>query len=237
MLVALEGIDGSGKGTQTRRLHERLEAEGFRAARFAFPQYGQTPFSSAIAEYLNGAYGPAAGVHPKLVSVLFAADRFAVRDQLLAALETHDCVLCDRYVASNMAHQGSKLPPAERERFVEWLGCIEYEAFGLPRADLTLFLSMPVEAARQLVLAKPTRAEGQPAAVGGQGGYTDLAEDAHESNPDYLGASREMYELLATRQQGGEWVRVACVESSGALRPAEAVADEVWSVVRPRLAR
>ena len=130
MLLAIEGIDGSGKGTQSGRLCETAAAKGYRAASFSFPLYDGNPFSRAIADYLNGEFGAADDVHPELAALLYAGDRFHARPRLVAALEEHDLVVCDRYVASNAAHQGAKLEGAARRRLLDWLEEVEYGELG-----------------------------------------------------------------------------------------------------------
>src|SRR5918992_1792925 len=102
-LVAIEGIDGSGKGTQAALLAERARTEGLDVASFSFPRYGESAFSGLIADYLNGALGE---VRPELAALLYAGDRFSARAELLQALADHDLVVLHRYVASNLPHQG-----------------------------------------------------------------------------------------------------------------------------------
>ena len=65
--------------------------------------------------------------------MLYAADRYHARPRLLAALDAHDLVVCDRYVGSNAAHQGAKLEGEARERLLAWLEAVEYGEFALPR--------------------------------------------------------------------------------------------------------
>ena len=72
MLIAIEGIDGSGKGTQARRLVDQLASEDVTTALLSFPRYDDTRFGSLIGDYLNGRYGNLEQVHPMLASLLFA---------------------------------------------------------------------------------------------------------------------------------------------------------------------
>jgi len=231
VLIAFEGIDGSGKGTQARLLKDSCESAGISCSITGFPQYGRTPFAKAISEYLNGAYGGVSEVHPKLVSILFAADRFAVKEKLENDIREHSLVICDRYVASNMAHQAAKLPQDEREEFIRWLDEIEYRIFALPKADLTVFLDMPAERAQQLVHQKASREVGVTTSESGQGGYTALSADIHESDLGYLQVCRDVYLRLSEQSVGGRWSTISCVKNNE-ISPINEIAKEVWREVR-----
>ena len=216
-LVALEGIDGSGKGTQAALLADRARAAGRTVATISFPTYDGNPFAEAVADYLNGRFGSADEVHPELAALLYAADRFHARGTLVEAIASHDLVVCDRYVASNAAHQGAKLQGDERRRLLDWLDAVEYGEFGLPRPDLVVLLDTPVALARTLVAQKGAR------------GYTTLEADIHEADAAHAAATREVYLELAER---GNWVVVSTVDAGGGLRDVEAIADEIWEHVR-----
>ena len=215
-LVALEGIDGSGKGTQAAQLAERSTAAGRTATIVSFPTYDGNPFAEAIASYLNGEFGAADEVHPELAALLYAADRFHARPRLLEALESHDLVVLDRYVASNAAHQGAKLQGEERRRLLDWLDAVEYGEFGLPRPDLVVLLDTPVALARTLVARKGAR------------GYTTLEADIHEADTAHTTATRDVYLELAQR---GGWRVVSTAAGDGSLRDVDEIADEIWSLL------
>ncbi|MFI5387560.1 MAG: thymidylate kinase [Fimbriimonadales bacterium] len=229
MFVALEGIDGSGKGTQAKILHQRCLKKGLSCFKLAFPQYGRTPFADAITEYLNGAYGGVRDVHPKLAALLFAADRFASREQLIEACHTHSLVVADRYVASNLAHQAAKLVEKDRDAFIAWLTSIEYSYFGLPQADLTIYLEIPLKHARKLVSKKGGRDQHSLFLDDEQGAYTSLKADIHEQDAQYLAACKQVYEHLRDRQVGGKWVTVSCVSGDELRQPAE-IGDEIFAL-------
>jgi dTMP kinase len=219
-LVAIEGIDGAGKGTQAGRLVESARARGHSVASFSFPLYDGNPFSRAVADYLNGEFGSADDVHPELAGLLYAGDRFHARPRLLAALERSDLVVCDRYVASNAAHQGAKLSGEARARLLDWLEQVEYGEFALPRPELVVLLDAPVALARELVGRKAAR------------GYTTLEADIHEADAGHSRATREVYLELAGRQG---WRIVSTADAEGAPRGVDEIADEVWSAVEPLL--
>jgi dTMP kinase len=219
-LIAIEGIDGAGKGTQAARVAESAAARGHRVASFSFPLYDGNPFSRAVADYLNGEFGGADEVHPKLAALLYAGDRFHARPQLVAALADCDLVVCDRYVASNAAHQGAKLTGDARARLLDWLDEVEYGEFALPRPDLVVLLDAPVALARELVGRKATR------------GYTTLEADIHEADAGHSGATRDVYLELARR---GNWRVVATGGADGAPRAVDEIAGEIWRAVEPLL--
>jgi dTMP kinase len=220
LLLALEGIDGSGKGTQAARLAEVAARAGYRVASFTFPLYDDNPFSVAIAAYLNGDLGGLDEVHPSLSALLYACDRLHARPELVAALADNDLVVCDRYVASNLAHQGSRIEGRARAQLLEWVEAVEYGEFALPRPDLVVLLDAPPELARELVGRKGARA------------YTTLEADILESSSGHADASRAIYRELA---ENGGWLVVDAVTGDGTLRSVDAIAGEIWAAVEPRL--
>jgi len=216
-LVAIEGIDGSGKGTQAQRLTKRLAAEGRRATLLSFPRYDSTFFGRAVGQYLNGAFGSLEQVHPFFSALLFAGDRFESRSLLTDALATHDVVVLDRYVASNVAHQAARLEGAGREQLIKSIEQLEFEIYRLPRPDRVVLLDLSVARARQLVASKPARS------------YTDRAADIQEADGAYLTQVRDLYLDLARSEPN--WTVIAC-ESRGSLRSIDDIAEEMAALVK-----
>ena len=134
------------------------------------------------------------------------------------AIAAHDLVICDRYVASNAAHQGAKLSGEDRRRLLDWLDDVEYGEFGLPRPDLVVLLDTPVALARTLVGRK------------GQRGYTTLEADIHEADAEHSAATRDVYLELAARND--EWRVVSTARADGAPRDVEEIAAEIWELVQ-----
>lgn len=217
-LIAIEGIDGSGKGTQAKLLLDRFTAQGVSATLLSFPRYSETRFGGFVGEYLNGRYGSLDEVHPFLAALLFAGDRFESRQTLLDAIERHAVVICDRYVASNVAHQAAKRGGADRDVLIRRIESVEFEVFGLPRPDRTILLDLSVENARRLIAKKAKRS------------YTDQTEDLHESDGLYLGSVGDVYR--ARRAADPSWTLVEC-ERAGAVRPIEEIREEVWAAAQP----
>jgi dTMP kinase len=215
-LIAIEGIDGSGKGTQAGRLVERLRQSGVRTQLISFPRYEATFFGRAVASFLNGQFGSLDEVHPFLASLLFAGDRFESRPVLSAALADFDVVVLDRYVPSNVAHQAAKLAGSERDALCRSISQLEYDLYGMPRPDLVLLLDLRVSAAQTLIAKKPARA------------YTERAADIHEADAGYLTRVRDLYLEMASREPN--WSVIRC-DSQDGLRSIAAISEDVWQLV------
>lgn len=211
-LIALEGIDGSGKGTQTTLLVDHLRGQGLSVAVWSFPQYQQNSFGRLIARFLNGEFGALSEVSPWLVALLFAGDRQESRTALVADLASHDVVVCDRYVASNVAHQSAKLPAEERAQFEPWVEWLEYDLHALPRPDRVLLLAQSAEEAGRWIAKKATRS------------YTDRAADLQEADGSYLGQVAGVYHRLA--EQNAQWRIIPCLDATGA-RSLDSIAADI----------
>ena len=99
MLIAFEGLDQSGKETQTRQLRARLEQEGWKVRSVSFPDY-ETPIGRELAQALQGQRE----FTPDVMQLLYVANRFEYRPRLESWLAAGDIVLCDRYLASSVAY-------------------------------------------------------------------------------------------------------------------------------------
>lgn len=174
-------------------------------------------FGEQIGRFLNGQFGPLDAVHPLLASVLYAGDRFESRQLLEQSLAEHAFVVCDRYVPSNIAHQGAKVFGAERQSLVDWILRLEHELFGLPRPDQVLYLDLPVPIAQDLIALKSPR------------NYTDRAADLQEADAAYLGRVRDVYLDLAATEPG--WHTIRCVDAEDRLRSKTAIAAEILESV------
>jgi dTMP kinase len=220
VLIAIEGIDGSGKGTQARRLYERLLEAGYRSELISFPRYSETHFGQTIGRFLNGEFGELAQVDPLLAASLYAADRFESKGMLEDLLMAKDVVVADRYVASNIAHQGAKKSGDERQRLQDWIRKTEFEVFGLPVADLVLHLDLPPATAQMLIARKSQR------------DYTDKAADIQETDATYLGMVRDTYLDLARSESN--WRTISLLDGDR-LKSIEEVAESIWDVARSML--
>ena len=149
-IIVIEGTDCSGKETQTKLLKEYLLKNNMKVANFCYPQYN-TPTGRIIAgpllgkpEYGETWFSDYGSLDGKVVSLYFAADRRESLPVLNELLNNNDVVIIDRYVYSNMGHQGSRLDTfEERKEMYKFLETLEFDLLGLPRPDLVLFLYLP----------------------------------------------------------------------------------------------
>jgi len=219
--VVIEGTDGSGKGTQFKRLVARLERAGYDVATFDFPQYEQQS-SYFVRQYLNGAYGSADEVGPYTGSLFFSLDRYEAAAAIRAALDAGKIVIANRFTGSNMAHQGTKFSNAEQRRgYFIWLDNLEFQMLGIPRPDMNVVLRVPADVAQKLVDKKGVRS------------YTDKKRDIHEADLSHLERSVEVYDDLCNLFPK-DFTRIDCVRS-GKLLGIDAVHNLLWEKVSPIL--
>ena len=222
-LVVICGIDGSGKTVQAGALADRARQAGQKVKTIEFPRYEEGFFSRVIMRYLRGDYTKdASHVDPYMAALPFACDRWEAAEQLRKWLEDGALVICNRYVPSNLAHQGGKLESkSDREEFFEWVLRLEYEIFGVPRPDLHVWLDMPPRIACRLMASEEDRRQ------------ISSDEDIHERSIRHLESTRAAYAELAARAEN--WRVVSCAQGDDP-RPVQEITDEAWSALREVLA-
>lgn len=221
-IIVIEGTDCSGKETQTSLLVQRLRKEGRKIERFSFPVYDSPTGKIVGGPYLGKSYigegffpEGAANVDPKVAALYYAADRRYHRQHIIDLLEQGIDVVLDRYVESNMGHQGGKIfDKEERLKLYENLAQLEYGFLELPKPDLTIFLYMPYKKVAEL---KKGRAE---------------PSDQHEANILHIRNAEHAYLELAEIHQ---YKKVDCVDKKGKLRDIEDIQKEVFSIVEKEL--
>jgi dTMP kinase len=153
--------------------------------------------------------------------MLYAGDRFESKQVLQEVLAAGDVVVLDRYVPSNIAHQAGKLSGSERNELRRWIEQLEYDIYGLPRADRIILLDLPVSLAQQLIARKAKR------------DYTDKSADLQEADAAYLQQVRSMYLDLAAADPTWSVIPVSQAEQ---VRPVNEIAVEILRVVQADLA-
>jgi dTMP kinase len=218
--VVLEGIDGSGKRTQLDMLARALTSRGVPLTQVGFPNY-EGFFGKMVARFLNGDFGPLQAVDAHFSALLYAGDRLESRPAIEAALSAGRVVLADRYVGSNLAHQGARVPPERRAAFLKWVKDLEYEIYGLPAEDFVLYLRLPVTEAHRLVGQKAVR------------GYTKMRRDIQEADVEHLEAASQVYDVFSEQPN---WAKIECWDTSAqALRSPESIHEEIIATLGSRL--
>jgi dTMP kinase len=214
LFIVLEGSDGSGKTTQFNLLKERLKAIGYEVEVFDFPRYDKES-SYFVRQYLNGHYGHASEISPYTASLFFALDRYEAAIDIRKAVAAGKIVLSNRYVGSNMAHQGGKFSnEAEQRGFFVWEDNLEYQLLGIPRPDINFFLRVPAEVSYDLIKQKQTRS------------YTNKTHDEHEGDINHLRKSVATYDLLC-RLFPKDFKAVDCTEGNRLLSITE-INNLIW---------
>lgn len=216
-LIVIEGTDCSGKETQTKLLMSRLREEGINVNNFSFPNYN-SPTGKIIGgpylgkENIGESYFEegASHVDPKVASLYYAADRKYNIEKLEFLINNGANLILDRYIYSNMAHQGGKIKDkVEREKMYDWLYNLEFNLLELPKPDLAIYLHMPTEKAAVL-----------------KGNRESL--DEHEKDENHLKNAEQAYQELATKYN---FVKVECTIDDK-IKSIEEINDEVYKIVK-----
>ncbi|MFH1399082.1 MAG: thymidylate kinase [Candidatus Woesearchaeota archaeon] len=216
-LIVIDGLDGSGKYTQFKLLSKRLEEEGYSASTFDFPQYDK-PFGAMVGRYLKGEFGDIDQVEIEVATMLYALDRYSVKQEIKKELVDGKIVVLNRYTPSNLGFQGAKFRGKERQKFLKWIDAMESR---LPQPDLIIFLDVPRKFTRLLMGNKDLRE------------YLDgKKEDIHEKNDPYQLEVEGLYRKLSEERKN--WRRVDCV-SADSLLSIDEVHNKVWEVVEQHL--
>ena len=221
-IIVVEGTDCSGKETQTSLLVQRLRKMGRKIERLSFPCY-DTPTGRIVGgpylgkPHIGEGFFPegASNVDPKVASLYYAADRRYNRDIILKLLDDGYDVVLDRYVESNMGHQGGKLFDKEdRLKLYDDLEKLEYGFLELPRPDLTIFLYVPYKKVAEL-----------------RNGRSEPA-DQHEANPIHIRNAEKAYLELAELHG---YKKISCVDKKGKLRDIEDIQEDIYKEVAKEL--
>ena len=209
-VIVIEGLDGSGKATQTARLYELLSARGVQVRRVSFPDY-DSPSSALVKMYLNGEFGSDPGdVNGYAAAAFYAVDRYAsFKKDWGKAYDDGAVILCDRYATSNAVYQMTKVPQCEREEYLRWLEELEYDRLGIPRPDLVIYLDVPTDISQSLMSCRYDGDESK--------------KDLHERNLAYLAQCGESARYSAMKLN---WNVISCVRD-GKMRSIDDISAEI----------
>lgn len=213
-LITIEGLDGSGKATQSELLLQRLQEQGRRVRKVSFPDYNSDS-SMLVRMYLAGQFGKKPeDVNAYAASAFFAVDRYAsYKKDWKSFYEEGGIVIADRYTTSNAIHQCSKLPEDQWDDFLDWLFDFEYRLLGIPAPDLVVYLHVDTEISQMLMTNR----------YGGD----ESRKDIHEGNRSYLERSQQAAQYCCRRLG---WKEIPCC-ADGTMRERESILDDILRLV------
>lgn len=224
-LIVMEGIDGSGKETQSKLLKERLSKEGLPWYETTFPQY-DSESSFFVRQYLSGAYGTSAqAVSAKQASYCYAMDRFhtlRTNKELQQALsDSATTVIADRYTTSNILFQAAKLDtPEEMFELIDWICNLEYGDLGLPVPDAVIMPHVEIETNIELLKKRDIEANA---------GKNHMTTDIHERDFDFIRRVSAASEIIAERMG---FKVIDCMDENNKLRSMEDIHEEIYGKVK-----
>ena len=213
-LIVIEGVDGSGKQTQSEKLYRTLLNKGLKVMKIEFPDY-QSESSSLVKMYLRGDFGKnPEDVSAYVASSFFAADRYAsYNTKWKSFYESGGIIIADRYTTANMVHQASKiLDQRDRDKFLDWLYHLEFTIYGIPKPDLVFFLDVPPEISMDITRERKNKITGQ------------AEKDIHEGDLHHLETSYQNAHYVADKYG---WTKISCVRNN-VLRSKEDIFNDIY---------
>ena len=217
-IIVIEGLDASGKDTQSRLLQEKLQSEGLETYKLDLPYYND-PSSTLVKMYLGGELGDKpSDVNAYAASTFYAVDRYAsFKKHWQKEYESDKIIVANRYTTSNASHQMTKLPESEWDAYLDWLFSFEYKKMEIPEPDCVIFLDMPVDISQKLLMK---RYEGD-----------STKKDVHERDVDYLKACHKAAEYASKKLS---WNVITCGEN-GEPYSFEYIASKVYDCVKKEI--
>ena len=214
-LIVLEGIDGSGKATQSEFLEQNLISLGKDVMHISFPDY-ESESSALVKMYLRGDFGTNPDqISPYISSTFFAADRYAsYKTDFEDFYLNGGIILADRYTTSNMVHQASKIhDETERNQFLDWLWAFEFQLYRIPIPDQVFFLDVAPSTAIRLMENRENK-------------FSHLKEkDIHEKSQSHL---KESYENALWLVRKYQWESIDCNGSEGHIESIANINDMIY---------
>ena len=217
-LIVIEGLDGSGKGTQTALLRDRIISEGYAVKQISFPNYSESS-ASLVKSYLSGEFGSSPdSVNAYAASSFYAVDRYAAYKKHWEADYLGGVnILADRYTTSNAVYQMTKLPKKEWDSYLEWLEDYEYRLLELPSPDKVIYLDMSPQVSQKLMSGRYSGDESR--------------KDIHEVNISFQEQCRRSA-LYSSERLG--WNVISCSDGEMPCGIDE-ISDKIWNAVRESL--
>lgn len=217
-LIIMEGLDGSGKSTQTQLLQNYFENKGIEYKKIKLPDY-DSPSSTLVKMYLGGEFGKkASDVNAYAAGAFYAVDRYAsFKQNWKTDYENNVLILADRYATSNSIYQMEKIASDKWDEYLNWSADFEYNKLGIPRPDCVIFLDMPVEISQKLMTGRYNGDEGK--------------KDVHEADVEFLQKCRKSALYAAIKQN---WNVVPCSDGNEPLS-IEEIHNNVVKIIEKEL--
>lgn len=221
----IEGLDGAGKSTQVKMLEHFFENQGIKSKYIHFPRLESPIIGEMIAAFLRGEFGAIDQVHPALVALLYAEDRRAAAQQIRTWMDQGYWVIVDRYVYSNIAYQCAKMPDAQQANNLrDFIFKLEYEHFGIPKPDLSVFLDVPF-AFTEKKLSEDRQGDDRD--------YLQGAKDIHEADLCFQNKVRLVY--LEQEALDPRFKIVPCSDNSQSMASPETIFCRIQTLVNEYL--
>ncbi len=211
VIIAFEGIDGSGKTRHITMLEDELKQGGKKVANLSFPAYDEF-FGVELGKILSGRHSLGADrLDAKSMALWYAMDRWNVfRNSNFKDL---DFVLLNRYTLSSAVYQSVRAEAGQMEETTNWILELEHGQLGLPQPDLYIVLDVIPATAQKNVKRKGARA------------YSEKKLDLYERSSKLLAAARQRYLDLAARLPN---IRVIpCMQNETQMKSMDEVHQEI----------
>jgi len=223
-LFVIEGVDGAGKSTQIKMLHNFFAEKGYECEYMHFPRTDSPYFGELIARFLRGEFGTLNEVDPYLVALLYAGDRKDASEIIRNWLKEGKIVLLDRYTYSNIAYQCAKLQDVKAQiELMKWILSLEFSHFAIPKPDLNIFLDVPFEFTEKKLLNTRT---------GDDRSYLNGTRDIHEESLIFQKNVRDIYYRVA--QNDDRLALVDCSTREGKMLSPSEIFSHIVKILKVR---
>lgn len=220
--IVIEGLDGSGKSTQVKKLCNYFIQKGVPFEFMHFPNTDEEYFGKLISRFLRGEFGTLGEVDAWVVAMFFAGNRWVMSDTIKQWLDHKTLVLVDRYVFSNIAYQAAKVAnETKKQELRNWIYALEFDRFKIPKPDVSIWLDVPITfVERQLKTAREDADRS----------YLNGGKDIHEENIDF---QQLVYnEYTSCYKQFSELKKVICSDKTGEMLNESVIFERLLSTIQ-----
>ena len=222
--IAIEGIDGSGKGTLAKNLKKKFDEHSIESTIISYPRHQEEFSGELVDKFLyEGLNFKEDEFKPYREGLLYAVDRVVslsrIRENgksLLDEYEEGKVLIFDRYISSNFIHRCNNMSKEELDLYIIKMKHLEYHLMGIPEPDITFVLSVKPEISYENILKR--------------GRETDENESLENLTKAY-----ESLEYLCEKEG---YVLIDCCklneEGKYEMLSREEILEKVWSMIKPK---